>query len=220
MNLEQDVYGECIYQDPYVFVSIPKNASTWMRNLLVNAPSTNIDNLHKNYYRNKQHVCILRDPIDRWISGASELLYARNNIGQKIEHFVEFACKHICLDQHTDLQINFLDNVPLHQTVWYYFDRKRLEKKFHKWASRNNVKLNTVMNNYKNYSNDERLWFSPGDPFIREVSKTSAELLPGFSRKEISGALRAKLENNHVVVRRIQEFYQLDYELITNCKFQ
>ena len=68
------IQGQCMSHadSQYMYINIPKNASSWTKpNLLdhswefYNYRTDNLD---------KQALVVLRDPVDRWISGIAEFL--------------------------------------------------------------------------------------------------------------------------------------------------
>jgi hypothetical protein len=128
VNIDPVLYG--ISQ--LIYVNIPKNASSWASlqfNQGINHDAANI-----NYYdivdlAQCQFIVILRDPLDRWISGMTQMIYTEpyqlvdqvNNM--HIDTFDwELVMEKIEYDNHTQKQVDFIYNIPHNQIVWLKFD--------------------------------------------------------------------------------------------------
>jgi hypothetical protein len=129
INIDPVLYG--ISQ--LIYVNIPKNASSWISlqfNQGINCDAENI-----NYYNivdltQCQFIVILRDPLDRWISGMTQMIYTEpetdldsiaNNMN--INSFDwELVMEKIEHDNHTQKQVDFIYGIPQDQIVWLKFD--------------------------------------------------------------------------------------------------
>jgi hypothetical protein len=128
VNIDPVLYG--IGQ--LIYVNIPKNASSWISlqfNQGVNHDAENI-----NYYdivdlTQCQFIVILRDPLDRWIAGMTQIIYTEpetladvsNNM--HIDTFDwKLAMEKIEYDNHTQKQVDFIYGIPHNQIVWLKFD--------------------------------------------------------------------------------------------------
>lgn len=129
----------------YIFVHLPKCASTWMRtsmepgfyqynwkyNTIAYPPASDdgpgmasrmegrIQSMHKKFFT------ALRDPIERWISAMAQAKIALNtNISweQVVEQTV--------YDIHTEPQVSFLDGLDTNDVTWFYVD-KNLQTNYH-----------------------------------------------------------------------------------------
>ena len=130
INVDPVLYG--ISQ--LIYVNIPKNASSWISlqfNQGINHDAENI-----NYYdivdlAQCRFIVILRDPLDRWISGMTQMIYTEpyqlfdqvNNI--HIDTFDwELVMEKIEYDNHTQKQVDFIYSIPHNQIVWLNFDNQ------------------------------------------------------------------------------------------------
>lgn len=120
--------------EKFFFLKIPKNASSFLvKNL------TELDWKHSNIrdYPQAQLLVILRDPIDRWISGMVEylFLYHESVIGHLSNSFdyeylpllgeqlgLSLLFERMTFDDHTERQCAFLQNVSIPKTIWFYFN--------------------------------------------------------------------------------------------------
>lgn len=115
-----------------VYVNIPKNASSWI-SLQFNQ-GKNRDAKNINYYdivdlTQCRFIVILRDPLDRWISGIAQMIYtepetlADVNNNMHIDTFDwELVMEKIEYDNHTQKQVDFIYSIPQDQIVWLKFD--------------------------------------------------------------------------------------------------
>lgn len=109
----------------FVFINIPKNASTSIRNLLRGCTFANYSELTD--LSNRISLCLIRDPIPRAISGFLELLKLRGDgpskvtrdsdffkirkdLGKSFESFLEFLSDDNFYDQHIFPQFVFLEH--------------------------------------------------------------------------------------------------------------
>ena len=131
INVDPVLYG--ISQ--LIYVNIPKNASSWISlqfNQGINHDAENI-----NYYdivdlTQCRFIVILRDPLDRWIAGMTQMIYTEpatdldgvaNNMN--IDTFDwELVMEKIEYDNHTQKQVDFIYSIPHNQIVWLNFDNQ------------------------------------------------------------------------------------------------
>jgi hypothetical protein len=109
-------FGNCYCQtnvnNSCMYVPIPKNASQFTRSKLNQLGFTK-----SNYHRNPQHtgpiLVALREPLDRWITGAVEYLYQKYSdpLQSVINHEEQFLYDQFGVDEHTVRQIQFLQGL-------------------------------------------------------------------------------------------------------------
>jgi len=199
----------CEEIDKLIFVSIPKNASTWVgenyfhnRNNAKNFMYTDIENIVK-IYRCK-FIVILRDPLDRWISGMTQMIYTEpDRHFSKINPMYidtfdwETVIATVAYDNHTQKQIHFTRVVPFENIVWLKFD-DNLEENFIDLMSSYGVQLIKNDGNTDNAANIT----NNNDKKISVMNKIVSVLNqhPEYSQKII-------------------EYYHDDYALINSVKF-
>lgn len=117
----------------YFYLNIPKNASTFTTNLLKDNGWTHW-NLTNGTYKNV--IIVLRDPIDRWVSGVSTYLCSYvlgENYGS--DHFVadyneaveRLLFDTIVFDDHTAPQTIFINEIPnIVKRLYITLDHKTL----------------------------------------------------------------------------------------------
>jgi hypothetical protein len=127
INRGYQIGGGMLSPDGKLFyLNIPKNASTFLSSVL-----------HQNnwYYGNlstftgNKIICVLRDPINRWLSGMSTysalyLLGANYGSDMFIENYNELTERiifdNIVFDDHTTPQIDFVNLVPKNKEIIYF----------------------------------------------------------------------------------------------------
>lgn len=189
----------------YNYVIIPKNASTWTIKYLTGGwgwtwySSPNTMSFKTTNNDHIKYLVILRDPIDRWCSGVTQLFwdiskdydwvtYVENMSKQKLFNKIQY-------DEHTELQCNFLHNIDTSQCVFFYID-EYYEKTFRKFCHITFIGQynNNELENLKNSSsNDDRRY-------------KVKQLLRSYCEYPIYSDL-------------IYDFYRKDYELINSVEF-
>ena len=128
--------GEC-WNDAdksITFVHIPKNASSFVKGCLL---GTKKFTHHNNLIDAKQYLIILRDPIERWISGIVQFMAVKVNQHLTLHDLVDT----ITFDDHTELQTYFLQNVDLNKCTFLKAD-KNLRTNIKTWMSINGYDIN------------------------------------------------------------------------------
>ena len=153
-GLEGDGYiSPC---EKYFWVKIPKCASTYIENLLISL-DWKIDNYrHRDDKDSLIYFSVLRDPIDRWISGIVEYLTI-NKI--ELSDLSDVAIKLIfdakTFDRHTQNQCYYLESINLQNTIFFKFDQQ-LSKNLENWFNSQNLKFNPAIENKKQNKSIER----------------------------------------------------------------
>jgi hypothetical protein len=106
------IYGECMSKKDIdlMYVYIPKNASSWTKPNLKDWGwefyNYRLDNL------DKHSLVILRDPVDRWLSGIAEYLTLYYpNMQVPFNETTELIFDRITFDDHTEKQVYFIEGL-------------------------------------------------------------------------------------------------------------
>lgn len=113
--------------DNAIFVCIHKNAHTWASHLLktnFNFTTGLLDRSKKFHVTpDKQYIVILRDPIERWVSGFTQYFSKYDPLrAEKLlsnETFQELVFDTLRFDSHTNLQVEYLLNIPVNQCIFF-----------------------------------------------------------------------------------------------------
>lgn len=122
----QHNFGHCLINDTndMVYVNIPKNATNWAKDNLAT-----LGWRHSNFVEypevveNKRVMVILRDPIERWVSGIAEF-FVRYHPGIRVfdRHLLDVIFSCVTLDDHTEKQGYFLNGLENNQLVFFNCD--------------------------------------------------------------------------------------------------
>jgi len=115
--------------DLYAYIPIPKCASKWTTKFLYDGlnweVSTRSDKLAE---LSLKKFTILREPLDRWISGMCQYLVTYHpKTLLNARELIEFIFKRVDFDPHTTPQINYLNDLNSEDLVYFKFDND-LEK--------------------------------------------------------------------------------------------
>ena len=178
------------------YLNIPKNASSQTSNLLEHAGWTHCTT---NIFDTT--MILLRDPVDRWISGFAT--YASSYIlgpNYGSDHFVDdynqlterLIFDNIKFDDHTEAQSRFVEQVRGHKVYFKITkDKKDLINKLSDFTGEN---LNTLT-----------------------VFDNDAEL--NYDTKHLTEFFRSRIMANKELESKIKQCYNKDYQLIETVKF-
>jgi len=105
--------GECWVDETrdIAYIHIPKNASSFVKGVLIGARG--FWHHSETLVKCDENLIVLRDPIDRWVSGIAQYLY---NTKQDLS--IDEVFDKITFDDHTDLQTYFLTGVDLSRATF------------------------------------------------------------------------------------------------------
>lgn len=187
--------GECMSHpdSDYMYVYVPKNASSWTKPNLQDWGWEFYN--YKTDHLDKNPLVVLRDPIDRWISGIAEYLtlyHSTFNIADP--ETLELIFDQITFDDHTERQVYFLDGLDADRCTFFLCDENYRV---------NFSKFMTELygpNRYDRYN-------------YQHVSENSPE------RKKFKNIFSNAINNNSKYTDRLREHFALDYKLIEQVKF-
>jgi hypothetical protein len=181
----------------YFFLSIPKNASVFISSVL---RQNNWQYSDLSVYRGDNVICIIRDPIERWISGMATYV-AANILGENYgsEMFINdynelverLIFDNIKFDDHTTPQIEFVNFIPANKHVEYFLADK-----------------NILLDNLSKYVNQTLTY---------ELSITNDNTSKNnFDTNNLVNFFQQKLNQNYI--DKIKSTYRLDYFLLQAVK--
>jgi hypothetical protein len=189
------VYGECMSKAnmDLMYVHIPKNASSWTKPNL-NDWGWEFFNYHTDKM-NKHALVVLRDPIERWLSGIAEYLTLYHPTMQVPFYETEqLIFDRITFDDHTERQVKFIQGIDTDNCTFLWCDQNY----------RNNFSQFVTdylgSNKYYNYA-------------YQHVSEDSP------SRKRFKHIFQTILNNNPKYLNRLQQHFADDYALIEQVNF-
>lgn len=179
------------------YLNIPKNASTYMTNLL---SSNGWEFSDVSDTKINSAIVVLRDPVERWISGYAT--YASSWVmgyGYGSDHFREdyndlverIIFDQLVFDDHTTEQVKFIEQ--LKDTPITYFKL--------------NVELGMNLESFFNCN------LGLNNPILSNKSEDH------YDTKAVSKFMRWRIEQDPVLRAKIIERYSADYELIKNATY-
>jgi len=182
--------NECWWHEPLriAYVNIPKNASSYTKGCLMGSDHTWVSCHLPDDVR--EFLVVLRDPIDRWVSGMAQYQLNSNRPNLSLEEIFET----VTFDDHTELQTFFLQNVDFKHTTFLYVD-STFEAQLGSWMLGKGFITENILNNYEfanRASEDHRVFMKNG---LKEV-----------------------LENNAQYVQKLRNHFAADYDLIATIK--
>lgn len=172
------------------YINIPKNASSWAKVFFESYGWYNTT-LRELPQQPDKFIIILRNPIDRWISGVVEFIHS-NHITLNNEVFKTISSI-FKLDIHTSHQIDFLNNLDTDNCIFLKFD-------------------NTLEKNLSHLIVD--LGFDLIDNNIPKLNSIDLDFEKQYIRKQLTDLI-----DSSVQATLIKYFYFEDYSLWKNIKF-
>jgi hypothetical protein len=194
-------FGTCMsHQDSdLMYVNIPKNASSWTKPNLKDL-GWEFYNYHFDHLTHKHALIVLRDPVERWLSGVCEYftLYHRNiDTTQFNQAFYDLLLEQVTFDDHTEKQVYFIEGLDPRRCTFFNCDSN------YRLYFGQFLKNQGVDNRYANYNyqhtTENR---DDGDNTRSEFKKIFAPLL-----------------DNPKYLNHIKQHYKKDYELINSVQF-
>ena len=189
-------FGACMttLEQNLMYVQIPKNASSWTKLNLKELDWSNF-NYHYDHLYKKHALVVLRDPVDRWLSGICEYfaLYHQDiNTDQFNTSFYDLLMEQLVFDDHTEQQHYFIEGLSYDKITFFLCD--------HNYRSNfsNFLKEQGFDNKYHCYDYQH----ATKDDVLRSKFKKIFEPLLQESK----------------YINKIKHHYQKDYELIESIK--
>lgn len=188
------VLGECMSHPTgdLMYVNIPKNASSWTKPNLKDW-GWEFFNYHTDKL-DKTAIVVLRDPVDRWLSGIAEYFTLYHSDKQILStDAIDIIFDRVCFDDHTDRQVKFIHGLDTERCVFFKCD------KYYREDFSTFLDERGMTNRYHKYD-------------YQHVSKDSEE------RRRFKKIFTREIENPKYL-NRIKEYYEQDYKLINSLQF-
>lgn len=192
------VFGECLSHSntDLMYVNIPKNASSWTKPNLKDWGWQHY-NYHTDNLYHKHALVVLRDPVERWLSGIAEYMYLYHKDTDTNEFskcFFDLVFDRIAFDDHTEQQVLFLEKLNLNNCTFFWCS-KNYRELFGHFLNEHNMP-----NRYSNYD-------------YQHVTDQSPE------RKKFKEIFKQTLEKNSKYITQLDWYFANDYKLIRSIKF-
>lgn len=195
---QNHVFGECMSSPntDLMYIYIPKNASSWTKPNLLDW-NWEFYNYHNDNLFHKHSIIVLRDPIERWLSGIAEYFFLKHrNFDTAFTNrtMLDLIFDRIAFDDHTEKQILFLQNLNLGNATFFYCDIDYRQKFSHF------LEKNGMTNRYYNYQFQH---VTANDPIRSKFQKYFSDIIT----------------NNSKYLQKLQWYFSKDYQLINSTKF-
>ena len=141
--------GGMFVKDNLVYIPIPKNSSSYIGQLLLKN-GWGIGNFLNTDLTNKQLIILLRDPIERWISGMAEYLCSlllkngktSDDIIKNWNNIIQdLIFDRVIFDDHTEKQVYFIQSIPIENCV-FFNSAKQPEQAVKQYLTTHGIDLN------------------------------------------------------------------------------
>jgi hypothetical protein len=181
------------------YLNIPKNASTYLTNVLKENQW-----LHWNILENsasiKITIAFIRDPLDRWISGFAT--YAALHLfgyGYGSDHFVEdyndltkrIIFDQVIFDDHTNHQVKYVKQILDYNPVFIRYNENLIPQ------------INSFLGQDLNTSSTV------------DANKSESN----YDTEQVSKFIKKQITNNPDLKARVVQAYKEDYEFINSIEF-
>jgi GNAT superfamily N-acetyltransferase len=196
-NLKGHVFGTCMSKpnSDLMYINVPKNASSWTKPNLEEL-GWEFYNYHKDDIKDRHSIIVLRDPIDRWLSGICEyftLYHPDANLDNVGKEFWDVVIDRVVFDDHTEKQVYFVEDLDFTNATFFMCDatyRIFLEQF---------LRARGIGNTYSRYA-------------YRHTTEESD------IRKKFKKYFKPLIENSKYC-EHIKKYYAFDYDLISSVKF-
>lgn len=189
------VYGECMSHadSDLMYIHIPKNASSWTKPNLLDF-GWEFYNYHHDHL-NKLAIVVLRDPVERWLSGIAEYMTLYHpSFEFKDQETVELVFDRITFDDHTECQVKFIDGLDTDRCIFLRCDT-----------------------NYRsNFSKLIREYFGDNKYDRYEYQHVSED---SKDRKYFKQIFKNLIDKNPTYLQKVQDHFKVDYDLINTVTF-
>lgn len=220
----------CLFRQPpdrcLIYVNIPKNASSWtkhhMRGALFNY-------LTKTFYTDPgllfnqiprwpagltdiKYLVILRDPIDRWITGLAQYLHGHAPYHPLHVNNVDWPMvfDKVVFDSHTQPQCDFIQGIDHTHAIWLRCD-PNLAQNFAQVIGQFTGNMPTITTQDQDPTNVFNV--------TAKIKPIVGDLFTTELQQNIVNKIKQVLDQNSHYVNRLQEFYKKDIDLFNTVKF-
>jgi len=205
-----------------IYVQIPKNASCWVKYYVSQLKSQTHNYYDQGFDVAKDVVAvILRDPVERWISGMAQVLtpYHPKHPMHISKIDWDQITQSIFHNNHTQPQHEFIANLPHDRIVWFYCD-SALQGKFMHFLKQYNFNP-TVLSAEQDTENMFNVTKRTPARIVKcgEVGGMKDRDWTVPPQQDTVEVIRQVLDRHPEYVDRLKNLYREDYELINSVTY-
>lgn len=194
--------GGMLARENFCYVPIPKNSSSYIGQLL-QINNWNIHNFLDTSLYDKTWIILLRDPVDRWITGISQYFcsymcgpsYPATDVINDWSDLIEkLVFDKVIFDDHTEKQLYFIESILMHDCVFINSSTEP-EVKIKKYLGSCGINLNI------------------------EVQVDRNKSASSYDHSNFVKFFKDLLDQKPYLINQIKEVYKEDYRLIQQVKF-
>lgn len=190
-------FGFTKHNSNYVYIHIPKNASSWGDQLFVNQLNFTKEvtwNIKKD--KSKKFICFLRDPVTRWLSGIAEY-FNINHQGKIVpdKQTFDLIFDAVIFDRHTMPQSSFLEGLSPNDNLHYFS------------MDDTNFNINVINFVKQNIENKEYI-------NMHKLNRMADQP----SRQQIMMIIKKELMNNKVYKHKLKCVLQCDFMMFESLR--
>lgn len=181
------------------YLNIPKNASTYLTNILKSNEWLHW-NILENFAGIKTTIVFIRDPVDRWISGFST--YAALHLfgyGYGSDHFIadyndlskRIIFDQVIFDDHTDHQVKYVKQILDYNPVFFRYNENLIPQ------------INSFLGQDLNTTSTV------------DANKSESN----YDTEQVSKFIKKQITNNPDLKAQVVQAYKEDYEFINSIEF-
>ena len=209
-----------------IYINIPKNASSWTKHHM---PGVLFNYLTKTFYTDPglpfnqiprwpagladiKYLVILRDPINRWITGLAQYLHGWAPDHPLHVNNVDWSMvfDKVVFDSHTQPQCEFVQGINHDATIWLRCDQN-LAQNFAQVIGQFTGNLPTITTQDQDPDNVFNV--------TAKIKPTVGEVFTTELQQNIVDKISNVLKQNPNYLKRLQKFYKDDIELFDSVKF-
>jgi len=188
------LFGQCMSHPDgdLMYVNIPKNASSWTKPNLIDL-GWEFYNYHTDQL-DKHALVVLRDPVERWLSGIAEYLTLYHpTLAIDSMETLDIIFDRVCFDDHTEQQIKFIHGLDTDCCTFFRCDS------YYREDFSTFLDDHGIPNRYHKYE-------------FQHVSESSPD------RRRFQEIFRAQLEKSKYLTQ-IKNYYEEDYRLMDSVEY-
>jgi hypothetical protein len=193
-------FGQCHTRQhsDYFFVNIPKNSSSWTQTLVAHWCLWTPHNYHDcPDLLEKTALVVLRDPVERWISGIAEYIYLYHHnfdVASVNNTMLDWIFDRVAFDDHTEQQSMFIEGLSPKKIIWFWCDQD----------------YSKIFSNFMLSVGELNSTYIIPEPLNTTTSNT---------KKVANTQFFKSLLENPKYLNKIKQYYAIDYQLIQSAKF-